>query len=74
MKATEAVKEVMKAKGVRKVDLRKRLGLESNTMSQRLDQKNITIVKLVEMLRVLDYKLVIMPRDARIGEGSYEVE
>lgn len=74
MKATDAVKEIMNAKGIRKVDLRRRLGLESNTMTNRLDQGNISIVKLNEMLRVMDYKIVIMPSDARIGQDAYEVE
>ena len=74
MKATDAVKEIMKVKGIRKVDLRRRLGLESNTMSNRLDQEDISIVKLNEMLRVMDYKVVIMPRESRIGTDAYEVE
>ena len=74
MKATDGVREVMKVRGVRFVDLRKRLGLESNTMSNRLSQENISIGKLNEMLRVLDYKVVIMPNDTRLREGEYEVE
>ena len=36
--------------------------------------ENISIVKLNEMLRVMDYKVVIMPSDARIGADAYEVE
>lgn len=74
MKATEAVREIMETNGVRPVDLRKRLGLESNTMNERLNQQNISIVKLNEMLRVMDYKIVLMPSDARIGADAYEVE
>lgn len=74
MIATEAVREVMKQKGVRPVDLRKRIGLESNTMNERLNQKNISVSKLNEMLRVMDYKIVIMPSEARISADAYEVE
>lgn len=74
MKATEAVREVMKTKGVRQVDLRKRLGLESNTMSQRLLQENISVTKLNEMLRVMDYKVVIVPSDVRLGQEWFEIE
>ena len=74
MKATEAVREIMEAKGVRPVDLRRRLGLESNTMNERLNMKNISIVKLNEMLRVMDYKIVLVPSDTRVGADEYEVE
>ena len=74
MKACEAVKEIMKGKGVRVVDLRKRLGLESNTMVGRLNQENISVAKLNEMLRAMDYKVVIVPSDKRLNAGEYEVE
>ena len=74
MKACEAVKEIMKANGVRVVDLRKRLGLESNTMVGRLNQENISVAKLNEMLRAMDYKVVIVPSDKRVNAGEYEVE
>lgn len=74
MKVMEAVREVMKTKSVRPADLRRRLGIESNTMANRLSRQNITIDKLNEMLRVMDYKIVLMPSDARIGADAYEVE
>ena len=74
MKACEAVKEIMKGKGDRVVDLRKRLGLESNTMVGRLNQENISVAKLNEMLRAMDYKVVIVPSDKRLNAGEYEVE
>ena len=74
MKACEAVKEIMKSNGVRVVDLRKRLGLESNTMVGRLNQENISVAKLNEMLRAMDYKVVIVPSDKRVNAGEYEVE
>jgi len=74
MKALEAVKDIMAKNGVRQSVLRKRLGLESNTMTMRLNMKNIGVEKLNEMLRALDYKLVIMPSDARIGQDAYEVD
>lgn len=51
-----------------------RLGKKSNVISERLTQDNISIVKLNEMLQVLDYKIVIMPQEARVPAGSYVVE
>lgn len=74
VKWVEAVKDIMEKNGVRQVTLRKRLGLESNTMAMRLSMENISIVKLNEMLRALDYKMVIMPGDARGNSEWYELD
>lgn len=74
MKAKDVVREIMNVRGVRFVDLRKRLGIESNTMSNRLKQENISVAKLNEMLRVLDYKLVVVPNGTRLSADEYEVE
>jgi hypothetical protein len=43
-------------------------------MSMRMTQDNMSIGKANEMLRAMDYKVVILPREARIPEGGYEVE
>lgn len=49
-------------------------GKKSNVISERLSQENISVGKMMEMLRVLEYKVVIMPRDAKMQDGWYEVE
>ena len=74
MLAVDIIREVMKMKGVTVSSLSSRLGVKQSTMSQRLTQKNVSVVKLNEMLRVMDYKLVAVPRTSRMPEGSYEVE
>lgn len=74
MKVTEVLRQVMRDRSVRPVDLRKRLGLESNTMANRLSRNGITVDKLTEMLRAMDYKLVVVPSDARLRDGEYEIE
>ena len=74
MKALEAVKAIMEKTGVKQVTLRKRLGLESNTMTMRLNMKNIGVDKLNDMLRALDYKMVIMPNTVQNKQDWYEVE
>lgn len=43
-------------------------------ISERLSQDNISIQKLKEMLRVLDYKVVLIPRDTTTPKDGYEVE
>ena len=74
MKATEVIREVMKEKEVKPSTLAARLNIKNNVLSERLGQKNISMEKLNEMLRMLDYKVVIVPREARIPDGGYEVE
>lgn len=70
----EAVKEIMKLKDVRPSVLSDRLGIKSNVLSERFTQKNVSLSKLNEMLRLMDYKVVAVPRETRIPEGGFEVE
>ena len=74
MIAMEAIKEIMKLKDIRPAVLCDRLKIKSNVLSERFKQKNVSVEKLNDMLRAMDYKVVIVPRDARIPEGGYEIE
>lgn len=74
MKTGEAVREVMKEKEIGVNQLAARLEKTPRLISERLGQENISISKLRELLRVLDYKVVIVPRDSRVPEGGFEVE
>ena len=74
MKTGEAVRSIMKEKGVGTNALAARLNKKQNVISERLGQENISVSKLNEMLRVLDYKVVLVPRESRVPEGGYEVE
>ena len=74
MIAMEAVKEVMKLKDVRPAVLCDRLKIKSNVLSERFKQKNVSIEKLNEMLRTMDYKIVIVPRETKIPNGGFEIE
>jgi hypothetical protein len=74
MIAMEAVKEIMKLKDIRPAVLCDRLKIKSNVLSERFKQKNVSVEKLNDMLRAMDYKVVVIPRDARIPEGGYEIE
>ena len=74
MLAMEAVKEIMKLKDIRPAVLCDRLKIKSNVLSERFKQKNVSVEKLNDMLRAMDYKVVVVPREARIPEGGYEVE
>lgn len=74
MKATEALKEVMKVREIKPSVLCDRLGIKSNVLSERFKQKNISVEKLNDMLKVMDYKILIVPRDSRVPENGFEIE
>lgn len=74
MKTGEAVREIMKSKEVGVNALAGRLDKTPRLVSERLNQENISIAKLREMLIALDYKIVIVPRNAKLPENGFEVE
>lgn len=74
MMTMDAVKEIMKRKGVRPSDLCEGLGIKSNVLSERFKQKNVSVSKLNEMLRLMNYKIVLTPDDKELDEDSIEVE
>lgn len=74
MIAMEAVKEIMKHKGVRSVTLCEALGIKSNVLSERFKQKNVSVSKLNEMVRLMDYRVVLVPSDKSLDDDCIEVE
>ena len=74
MKATEAIRIVMKECEVGVSKLANRLNIIQPLVSQRLQQQNISVKLLSEMLRVLDYKVVVMPSDSPTPKDGIEVE
>ena len=72
--AMEAFKKVMENRGIRPAILCDRLNIKSNVLSERFKQKNVSVAKLNEMARMVDYKVVLVPRDARVPDGGYEIE
>lgn len=74
MNAITAIREIMKSQSVGVNKLADRLGMKQNALSMRLKQKSISVEKLSETLRMLDYKVVLIPREARIPEGGFEIE
>lgn len=74
MKATEIVRVIMKEKDVKVISLADKLRIKSNVLSERLSQNNISIAKLDEMLRLMDYKIMIVPRETTEREGWYRAE
>jgi len=74
MLATDAVKDILKKNDLTSGDIAKKIGKPTRMVWDRLSQQNISVSRLNEMLAVLGYKVVIMPTDAELPEGGYEVE
>lgn len=77
MDAKLAVREVMKMKGVGTCALADRLGKVPSFVCDRLSEhngKSIAVSRINEMLRAMDYKIVIVPRERRLGDGEIEIE
>jgi len=76
VKANQILKELMVKQNVGSTKMADRIGGKCvvRTISDRLRQENISIDKLNEMLRVLDYKIVVMPSSTKLPKDSYEVE
>jgi DNA-binding Xre family transcriptional regulator len=78
MNALDALKEIMTNREVTVTQLANRLGKSRSSVSDKFltdkRQKSIKVDILCEFLRVLDYKIVLMPKDARLPKDSYEVE
>lgn len=74
MIAMEAVKEIMKRKEVRPSTISEALGIKSNVLSERFKQKNVSVSKLNEMVRLMDYRVVLVPSDKPLDDDCIEVE
>lgn len=74
MKTTDAIREIMKEQGMTLGRMANTLDVPVRLISDRLRMDNISILKLKELLRVLDYKILIVPRGTRTPDGGYEIE
>ena len=77
MKGREIVKSIMKQKKVTNADMAARLQITQAALWDRLNTKktkDIPSSTLTEMLRPLDYKLVVVPRNTRLPADSFEIE
>ena len=74
MKANEAVREIMAQQEVGPSVLASRIAKSPRLVTDRLAMENISIGKLNELLRALDYKIMLVPRSHTKKSGEYEVE
>lgn len=77
MTSKEIVNNLMRAQGVSNAEMAAKLNLTQAALWDRLNPKktnNMTVKKFNEMLKMLDYKIVAVPRKTRLSEGGLEVE
>jgi DNA-binding Lrp family transcriptional regulator len=77
MKGREIIKAVMEKNGESNADLASKLNISPAALWDRLNSKkvkDIPVSLLQEMLRVMNYKVIIVPRSTRLPSDGYEVE
>jgi len=77
MKAMEALKTIMEKTGYGTNALWEAMGNDkttANRLSQRFKQENVSVKKLDEMLRVMGYKVVIMPSNEATPKNGIKIE
>ena len=69
MTASEAIKEILKLKELNQAKLSDMLDIPLKTLNERLRHKNIGVNKLDETLRVMGYKIMVVPRETKVENG-----
>lgn len=69
MTASEAIKEILKLKEMNQAKLSDMLDIPLKTLNERLRHKNISVNKLDETLRVMGYKIMVVPRETKVENG-----
>lgn len=77
MTSKEIVKSIMEQKNVSNAELAHQVGIKPTAMWDRLNNtnsKDLNVALLSEMLRVLGYKIQIVPYNKKIADDIYEVK
>lgn len=69
MTASESIKEILKLKELNQAKLSDMLDIPLKTLNERLRHKNISVNKLDETLRVMGYKIMVVPRETKVENG-----
>ena len=74
MIAMKAVHQIMKDQGLTRNGLARRIGIHPNTLKERFKQPNASVALLLETVRPMDYRVVLIPTSERMKDGWYEIE
>ena len=74
MKHSEVIKAVFADTGTRQKDVAEWIGAKSQSVvSERINQKNISVKALLEILGALGYEIVVRKSDADYQDGEYPI-
>ena len=77
MNSKEIVKDILKKQDKKNAEFADMLNISPNALWDRLNNtrktKDLSVSTLNDMLRVLGYKILIVPRDTKV-EDSYKVD
>lgn len=78
MNGREIVKTIMSETKTTNAELASKLKVTQATLWDRLNTKkaksDLGVTILCDMLRLMDYKVVVVPRTTRVPNGGYEIE
>ena len=77
MKGREIIKSIMEKQGESNADLAAKLSITPAALWDRLNSKkvkDIPVSLLQDMLRAMNYKVIVVPRSTRLPVDGYEVE
>lgn len=70
----EAIRKIMEREGLTLMQLSNRMGKKNNVVWDRIEHSNISLKKLDEIVRTMNYKVVLVPDNFRVSDGQYEIE
>ncbi len=74
MNHRDIITKILESKNMKYSELAFKLNVNRQVLYERLTQKNISIEKLQEMLKILGFKIIIVPYNTKIKEDWYEIE
>lgn len=74
MLANKIIKMLLVQTNTKQTEMSEKLGIERITFTKRMTQKNMSVLILNEMLDILGYKLVAVPKDKQLLDQEYLVE
>ena len=74
MKWNEIIRKILSDQKVTQSMLARRLDISKPTLNMRLSQKGIGLPIYMQMLKAVDYKVLVVPADRKVKEDEYEVE
>ncbi len=75
MKSTEALRKIMTAQQIGPTKMAKLINASTpRIVTDRLAQKNLSIKLFDEMLKVLGYRIIILPQEETTPEHGIDIE